>query len=381
MFYDFPKIYHLDQIKAAIDGREEFIIAEREHYDVVNYMVRMEETFPPVVDENTALLRECRGLIFDKQGRLMSRSFHKFFNVNELEETALLKIPFDVKHVFLDKIDGSFVRPIKIDKYVRWATKMGITNVSMLAEQIVTPHIIEFAKYCIANHLTPIFEFISPRNRIVIDYKKEDMILLAVRMNETGEYLNFEALELYADHYGLNLVNMSEYIDVNDISSMTGIEGFVVRFDNGHMVKIKTEEYVMIHKAKDSIGLEKNVVSSIINEKIDDLVSILPEEDAKKLKQFNHEFWEGVKKTENEIIELFDDLYVKKANKDRKAFAQLTQKFIQPLHRAVLFSMIDGHNPLDRIIFLIKKNTGSQTNIDKVRSLWNNVKWNYSLTE
>lgn len=66
--------------------------------------------------------RECRGLVFHKDGRVLARRFHKFFNgvdkashlsfshsVNETEETATSKIdltqPFFVTEKVLPRIE------------------------------------------------------------------------------------------------------------------------------------------------------------------------------------------------------------------------------------------------------------------------------------
>ena len=86
MNYKFPHITHIDQVKKAIEGKEEFIIKVDEEHGIaiVNYNVAFEDTFPPVIDEKTALLRECRGITFDLEtGRVLSRKFHKFFNLDE----------------------------------------------------------------------------------------------------------------------------------------------------------------------------------------------------------------------------------------------------------------------------------------------------------
>ncbi len=48
MRYKFPIITDLSQVEAAIKGREEFIVAEREFGYVVNYLVNFETTFPQI---------------------------------------------------------------------------------------------------------------------------------------------------------------------------------------------------------------------------------------------------------------------------------------------------------------------------------------------
>ena len=65
MHLDFPLIQTLDDVLPAIKGRDEFIVAEREDYKVVNYVVNKEDTFFSGDPEIDAIRRELRGLIFD----------------------------------------------------------------------------------------------------------------------------------------------------------------------------------------------------------------------------------------------------------------------------------------------------------------------------
>ena len=221
MNYDFPIIKHLDDVRPAIEGRDEFIIAERDWGYVVNYMVSMTDTFPPVLDEEywcpgckmtisetegcgsqrcpeavnlAAIRRECRGLLFHKDGTIMARRLHKFFNVNERDETQVGAIDFTQPHVILEKLDGSMITPVVTDTGIRWGTKMGLTDVSMGAELFVAnhPEYQELAQWCIDNGKTPIFEWTSRKQRIVIDYEEDNLVLIAVRDNVTGEYLPYK---------------------------------------------------------------------------------------------------------------------------------------------------------------------------------------------
>ena len=139
MKYNFPIIETINDVLPHIAGRTEFIVAEREDYTVINYMVNMPDTFD--IDESNPLTglirRECRGLIFDKSGYLISRPYHKFFNIGEREETQVNKIDFTVSHTIMEKLDGSMVLPLtfnNIDK-VHIATKMGLSDVAAQSQE------------------------------------------------------------------------------------------------------------------------------------------------------------------------------------------------------------------------------------------------------
>jgi RNA ligase len=392
MDYAFPVIRHIDEIRPAIKDRNEFIIAEREWGHVINYMVNMTDTFDKY-DEYYAFRRECRGLKFDREGNLLARPYHKFFNVGEKEETQLHELDLSSSHVILEKLDGSMVHPIWVDKeaeHWRLCTKMGITDVSMQAEEWLARNsgYKAFILHCLKSDVTPIFEWCSRQNRIVIDYPKERLVLTAVRINRDGVYLSMSALNLFGRDYNLDVVksipNTFYTIDhlVETTRELKGEEGFIVRFDNGHMFKIKADEYVKIHKAKDNILFEKNVISLILDEKLDDVVSFLPEEDAKRLTDFADQFWSGLNQTLG-VHRNFHRTFYDLTKGDRKTFAiEYAQGMNMPDHiksyNFARWGKTEWSNEDDLEFFKdkIRKRLGTQSGVDEVRHLWGGVKYN-----
>lgn len=209
MNYEFPTIKTIDDVLPHISGRSEFIIAERPYGKIINYMVSMADTFDMTGpdDLSGAVRRECRGIIFDIEGRIMSRPFHKFFNVNEREETQTHRIDMTQPHVIMEKMDGSMIRPILVNGVVRLATKMGVTSVAEEAENFLVDStqyfkIYKWLKNCVTSGVTPIFEYVAPTNKIVIDYAEPKLVLLAMRNNITGNYYMpdqapFEVVPMY----------------------------------------------------------------------------------------------------------------------------------------------------------------------------------------
>lgn len=215
MRYTFPHIHTINDVLPAIQDSSEFIIAEREHYTVINYIVAHPETFPEVKtvgitkgetthhgifeseeDHKAAIRRECRGLIFcSKTGKILRRPLAKWFNINERDETQLNRLDFTGPHTVYTKIDGSMIAPFEVgfgSGIIRFGTKMGLSDVALKAEAFVAqnPKYMEFSKWCITNRLTPIFEYTAPDNRIVLYYDEPMLTLLAVRHMETGEHFN-----------------------------------------------------------------------------------------------------------------------------------------------------------------------------------------------
>jgi RNA ligase len=193
MNYQFPEIRTIDDVLPHVEGRSEFVVAEREFGTVINYMVSYAGTFDMdgPDDLGGAIRRECRGIIFGPDGKIMSRPLHKFFNIGQIEETQPHKIDLSKKHLLMNKLDGSFLRPILLNGKIRWGTKMGFSDVAEDAEKFISKHpkYAEFAAYCFENLLTPVFEYVGPHNKVVLNYE-ENMVLLAVRGMIAGKYLN-----------------------------------------------------------------------------------------------------------------------------------------------------------------------------------------------
>jgi RNA ligase len=300
--YTFPVIESLDQVRDAIKNREEFFIAERDFGYVVNYTHVGADTFPDLAGpfDKNILLRECRGLIFDKDGRVLSRPYHKFFNQGEREETSMENIlhELSIPHIFLEKLDGSMIRPIWYpDGSMRFGTKMGVTETAIQAEMCLAnfpnhQKYITFMRECRTNGCTPIFEFCSRQNKIVIDYPKPRLVLTAVRSDITGSYWPYEYMVEQAELYGLDYVKAWDGVNqsiqgiINHIRNQDKIEGYVIRFNNGHMIKVKADWYVSLHRTKDAVRFEKNVLNIIAENKLDDLLPLLDQVDRDRVVQY-----------------------------------------------------------------------------------------------
>lgn len=422
MHYKFPVIQHLDDVRPAIEGRDEFIIAEREWGFVVNYLINFSDTFPPIEtaggsakmrDKQSrlkAVRRECRGILFYPDGRIMARRYQKFFNVGEKDETQPYLIDFTQPHVILEKIDGSMITPLVLSNVpderfcrrssdnqqimrvgeMRWATKMGLTDVSAQVDTFVAanPRYEEFSRWCIDYcGATPIFEWASRKQRIVIDFPVDRLILTAVRETISGNYKSYDWMKLYGEKYGIDVVNAYAGTSTNmenlvsETRDLTGAEGWVVRFDDGYMVKVKSEEYIRFHKTKDSITLEKNVIDLIVNEKIDDTKSFMLDEDRVRVSEFEDKFWHGFNATVTQMeLDLKHAVSVTKG--DRKTFALGIGKNLTPITRQIMFACWDGErNVRHELLGIIKKNVNTATKVDSVRALWGGHSWNYNFED
>jgi RNA ligase len=382
----------------AIEGRDEFFVADREWGKVINYTVNFTDTFPPIKvsggsakmreekELTNALRRECRGILFYPDGRIMSRRLQKFFNLNERDETQIDKIDFSQPHIILEKLDGSMITPVITNDGIRYGTKMGITDVSIGAEEYVkaNSNISEFVQYVTMLKLTPIFEWCSRKQRIVIDYPQDRLVLIAVRDNVTGEYMSYDQLLQYGNQFGIDVVkayngtaaNMEMLL--NETRQLKGVEGYVLRFNDGHMLKIKADEYVQFHKTKDNMNFEKNIVNLLVNEKMDDAKSFMMEEDRVRVEKFENNFWNGVTETVTQYTKLWNEICANKLDRKRFAIERMPAlKNKDQFVSGIIFGAFDGKDIRSIIIDVIRNNCSTQTKVDQTRQLWGGHKWQY----
>jgi len=304
MNYNFPIIKSIEDVLPAIEGRDEFIVAERDGFTVINYNVGFEDTFTidPAQPELGIMRRECRGLIFWPDGRVMSRPFHKFFNVGEREETQLHNVDLTfMTHTIMEKMDGSMIRPMIVNGQLRLGTKMGVTDTSIEAEKVLdampnADEVCDFLEGLVYDGVTPLFEFVSPDNRIVLKYEQPALVLLALRSNYDGVYMDYigrkgaklKGMFPTAPEYGSVDGSFEDYIARQ--REAEGREGDIIRFSNGHMLKIKNDWYVRIHKVKDKIRSDRHVLALLLANDLDDVYPHLDKDDYDRIKKFETDF-------------------------------------------------------------------------------------------
>lgn len=211
---------------------------------VLNYTPRTQ--YEGLWNETT---EQCRGLIVDGDGRVVSRCFRKFFNYEQVAEEVSSRLASDVPFRAFEKLDGSLGITYWDGPRPRIATRGSFTS-----EQAVRANSMLESAYGgvdLDPDLTYLFEIIYPENRICVDYGgSEDLVLLGAVHTESGEEVEAEGLpfprpetfDLGSDFerlHGLNLENR---------------EGFVVRFDDGFRFKVKFDDYVELHRAIFSVS-------------------------------------------------------------------------------------------------------------------------------
>lgn len=385
----FPVITNLNDVLPAIAGRDEFVICEKEGYKIINYLVNFIDTFLDPLESGISkeeslirqIRRECRGITFcSETGKLIRRPLHKFFNVGEKPECQSDLIDISKPHFVLEKLDGSMICPLKVSNRLIWGTKMGETEFSTLVEDFVksNQNILEMADELLSKEVSPIFEFTSLKNRVVIAYNSDNLTLLAARHMFSGNYLSRQELEAITSKYKTKLV---KYYDskfgindlINHTKDLVNQEGFVISFENGQKFKIKADDYLRKHKCKDEIQFEKNILDIIFNEKLDDVLADLSKEDAEKVKKYSDSVLHSVMEKIVFVQHIVKDCKQKNLSKKQVAL-EVVPNFKE--YASLIFSGYDDKDIFTCVKKLVLSNLGSQSRVDSIRFLIGDLKWN-----
>lgn len=258
-----------------------------------NYRLASYLDFEDPIGDESLSARELRGLtfVFNKDGSLYKRYLllSKFFNLNETEETLYRRINEKEIVSIQEKEDGSLLSFLELpNKEIIARSKMGFDNdISINSQKIFEENIFlnKFIKDCLKNNLVPIFEYVSPMNRIVLDYPETDLILTKVRNNVTGEYVDINNLDTsginVAKHY--DLVSLDELLEINKHD--TEKEGYVVGYiDENELCffKLKNQWYRDRHYyTTEFIHQDNIIVNHILDGNIDDILSVIDNDEIK----------------------------------------------------------------------------------------------------
>jgi len=256
---------------------------------------------------------ELRGITFVKNNNNWDKwlLLHKFFNINQVPGYMYQDLKNKKIIGVYEKLDGSLISFIKLpNNKIIAKTKMSFESEQALASQNLyntNKNLKSFIDENIDKYYL-MFEYISPFNQIVINYNKSELVVLQMRNKKNGKYLSRKEIEKINEKYNLKLSKKysKEYYNldflINKCKIEKEIEGYVVLFEDGQIVKMKTEWYFNLHGLLTNETVENLLIKHILNETIDDVLSQLKEDSEKKSfilkninlvnKYFNHKIIE-----------------------------------------------------------------------------------------
>lgn len=286
----------------------------------------------------------CRGLVVDKDFNVVARPFNKFFNLEEHEDAD---IPKGMKFEAYEKMDGSLGIAFNYNGSWRMATRGSFTSDQAIkAAEMINDNVDYVHGAAMFDpKYTYLFEIIYPENRIVVDYGKEEkLVLLGVVNTETGEEMSWKNMvnnygmffEVVKKHYGLE--NYDQLYKLKELERENS-EGFVLRFENGFRVKVKFAEYVRLHRILTNVSNRSIWDALRSGTGLDDIINNVPDEFYDWVKETKRDFETRYMEIENKALKRFWNVYYVDGKRERKDFAEEVK---WNKYSGILFKLYDG---------------------------------------
>jgi T4 RnlA family RNA ligase len=272
---------------------------------------------------------ESRGIMFElinsnEPRRLASMPMPKFFNLFENPRTMNLDLS-QVKDAML-KADGSLISSymhagvLRLKSKTSLASDQAVCAMKFLDENVELKNEVE---QLTSMEYTVNMEWCSPDNRIVIGYLIPQLVILNVRDNNTGEYIEYNELPSNVENVRrawVDVIGVEDPVSfVENAKGETGIEGYVVRLNDGTWFKLKNEWYLKLHKNKDSVNSQKKLFEAVLYETSDDLKSLF-HDDPVSMKLIE-DMEVLVSHAYNHLVVTVENFYQKNKNLERKDYA------------------------------------------------------------
>jgi RNA ligase len=296
----------------------------------------------------------CRGLVLDNDGNVIAKPFPKFFNYEEHKPEDIPNENFEV----YEKMDGSLGIFFHYAGEWHMATRGSFTSEQAIKGMEIAMRY-NYDKFCVPG-FTYLFEIIYPENRIVVDYGKEERLVLLGIINPEGNEVPYEEIVddgwdivMKYKTWGEDWETLKKEISKNN-------EGYVIRFKSGFRMKIKGDEYIRLHRivtnfsTKDIWELLKN------GEPLEPFLERVPDEfDAwvKKTIQDLRYACYHIRETAGKLHDrfrygLYNDVDPEPTKKEFAEYVMKQQEHLRP----IMFAMWDHNNErVDEIIWKLVK--------------------------
>jgi RNA ligase len=347
-YLDNNQLWDLTKLKEHAQANSVYVIESAKYQNVV--MLHYMDSCTWDNNWNT-FARMCRGLILDmKNQKVLAYPFDKFFNLAQVPETRYENLLTLGKFETSEKLDGSMIIAFfdpNTDKLV-FTTKGSFDSEhgAYANELLFTPEQERILRAWAAGG-TLMFELITKRFQIVVDYKKknykEGLYLIGYRYDNVDKLASFGSLAIIAEALKLPTFKTYQFESLDKLLEIAKDlpvleEGFVLRFPGDLMVKVKGSAYLEAHRFISHLS-DRNILQAVADGTASNLATLAPEEyKADVLDKIDH-FQKRVAELEKECYTLYD-----RAPKDvsRKAYAFWVQRHVPSHFKGFLFQFLDG---------------------------------------
>lgn len=210
----------------------------------------------PIIGNHRVNALEMKGIafIFNDDGTIFRHNLllPKFWELNQYDHCKYeIFSNSKIKNVTI-KEDGFLVSFLKLpnEKILSFTKHSFSDPVNKRANKYLSnTQYYNFIKNCLDNNIQPIFELVGTE-KMTVNYDTEKLILLKLRNNITGEFIENPKIDgiLVVDELNFTLDDI-----INMSNSITNQEGWVVHFEDGTLLKVKTKWWVE-NKNKRSYG-------------------------------------------------------------------------------------------------------------------------------
>lgn len=218
-----------------------------------------------------------RSLIVDINGNIISSGFKKFFNY--LEHQKCYPDPNDYSDwIIEEKMDGSLViidyhnnqLNIRTRGTVSYVCQNNFKDFEILIKKY--PLIESFLKH--NNHLSLLFEIITPNNTIIIKSSEVKFFFLNAINKNTLEMISDQERQKVCNLIGSPAVperfNIENNNDLNVIYQKIKLwknkEGIVLTYNNNqNQIKVKSDWYLFLHRMKSNLSSVENLIDIYID--------------------------------------------------------------------------------------------------------------------
>ena len=303
-----------------------------------------------------------RSSVWNSAGELVSASFKKFFNWGEQPDLAYT--PFSLTAnggcELIEKIDGStlIVSRYKGQTIIR-------TRGTVDASKLDNGHEIEWLKDKYPKvfdfkgtdtyDYSMIYEWVSPENKIVLNYGEEpDLYLTAIIAHEDYRMFSQNHLDMSAIDLGVkrparyNYASVKEMLDA--VENLKGKEGLCVYCNKGQDIrKVKSAWYLALHRMKSELGSYERVVDFYFTlnrpsyqEYYDFIVKNYDFELAEQCRSGISRVCEGMKEVDIIIEKMREKALSLKHLQRKEAAAIILQAYGQTNRSGMVFKLLDG---------------------------------------